>query len=219
MGYCLVSDVLVFSEASLALYEALIPGGHRFRLRCREASLPQAWLLPGYDTLVGEDLLPEDEDGEPERVGAIDVVGLAGSGALAPVWHFEAAGQAIAALVSLGGPAVLLTDETHAGIPSREVALAFSGGVAIGGGGDEHWRGRSWGWSREQGAVPAPRHPIADTAAMLVPELKGAFLFDRYLPRNTDRGIISPAPAMTLPDVSPLLAAWSPWGEHVRPAG
>lgn len=230
MGFNLVNDLLVFSEASLALYEACAPGAHRFRMRCSGGGLPASWLLPSLGSLICEDLIPEEVSDAMSDAGVDGFTTLPVRDGQALIAHdtlisphsFEYEDQALAALLSLGGLVILLSDETHAGLLIQESALAFQGGAPIRGGGIRMWsdvQPDPWGWSRESGAERSPESspesppesPIADALATFIPEFKGAFLFDGYLPRNTDRGIWNPSEEMTLPDISPLLEAWPAW--------
>lgn len=199
MGFALSGELLVFTPRALAVYDALVPGAHRFRQDCAAAGLPGGWLLPGWHSLADED--------EPEQIGPVSVAALAAAGDLGPDAAFDDAERALAALVSRGGPTVLLTDETHAGLLVQEHALAFRDGRALAGSGD--WgmgRRGHWRWSRQEGLTDrAAPSPIADAAARLLPAFQGARLFDGYLPRGTGRGLSRPQPPMALPEVTALL--------------
>lgn len=214
MGFS-IEGVWVFRDNAVSLYDrVIVPGGGRFATPCEQQGLPSGWMLPLPRVI--DHRLPEASGWAAARTEAEWREKLGAPPAEDPLDAFSIEEYQLAALLSLaGGSAILVLDDTHAGIIAHEHAAAFQRGRFVGAAGDE-LRAPSYVW--HEGAyrhgISIKETPAAYCGALVDARFRGAFLYDGYFPRSVDQGSYRQLPDSWrgAPPIDPLVAMnWLDW--------
>ena len=216
MGFAL-NAYLVFHPAALQLYDTIVPGGAAFATPTSAEHLPSGWILPHLSSLDMEDITYDISwfENIPSQRW-IEQLGLPQEILDDP---FALDDHALAAILSLmGAPgAVLISDDTHAGIIVHEYAATYYNGRLLAATGADYILKCGYLYDDghyQNGLEVVPARPTTFCVERIDNRFAGSFLYDGYLPRSAERQIYearhkgwSPTTNVTI-DVHHMLQEW-----------